>query len=140
MDNRIFTPLLPALKPGDWRELLTPVNELMLDTPDPICYYRPENCPQKLNTNLFMLGDHLIDARYSTDTTLKNLAYALSCQLWEEAPELALKLDEPAGQLQHSLVAWLKQAREESSKLDKLTLEYFLTDSQKVALNERIDG
>ncbi|BET98454.1 hypothetical protein [Xenorhabdus taiwanensis] len=87
-----------------------------------------------------MLGDHLIEARYSADSTLNSLAYALGCQLWEENPELALKLDEPEGQLQHSLVTWLKQARDENGKLDKLTLEHFLTDSQKVALNERIDG
>ncbi|MBE8598256.1 DUF4123 domain-containing protein, partial [Xenorhabdus sp. BG5] len=140
MDNRIFAPLLPALKPGDWRELLTPVNELMIDTPDPSCYYRPENCPQELSTSLFVLGDHLIEARYSTNTTLKNLAYALSCQLWEEDPELALKLDEPEGKLQHSLIAWLKQARDEKRKLDKLTIDHFITDNQQLALNARIDG
>ncbi|MDC9607215.1 DUF4123 domain-containing protein [Xenorhabdus griffiniae] len=140
MDNRIFAPLLPALKPGDWRELLTPVNELMIDTPDPICYYRPKNCPQELNTSLFVLGDHLIEARYSTNTTLKNLAYTLSCQLWEEDPEFALKLDEPAGQLQISLVTWLQQTRGEKRKLDKLTIDHFITDNQQVALNARIDG
>ncbi|MDE9463763.1 hypothetical protein KKJ03_20795, partial [Xenorhabdus bovienii] len=54
-----FTPLLPALQSGDWRELLTPVNELMIDTPEPVCYYRPENCSQVLTKNLFVLGDHL---------------------------------------------------------------------------------
>ncbi|MBD2783922.1 DUF4123 domain-containing protein [Xenorhabdus sp. DI] len=138
MDNRIFAPLLPALQPGDWRELLTPVNELMIDTPDPCCYYRPENCPQVLNENLFVLGDHLIEARYSTDTTLNNLAYALSCQLWENNAELAFKLDEPEGQLQSSLVAWLKQARDAKHNLNKLTVEHFITDNQQIAFNKEI--
>ncbi|CDH22439.1 DUF4123 domain-containing protein [Xenorhabdus bovienii] len=138
MDNRIFTPLLLALQPSDWRELLTPVNELMIDTPDPYCYYRPENCPQALTENLFVLGDHLIEARYSTDTALKNLAYSLSCQLWEEKSELALKLDEPEGQLQKRLVAWLKQARDEKHNLNKLTVERFITDNQQVALSKEI--
>ncbi|MBE8598236.1 DUF4123 domain-containing protein, partial [Xenorhabdus sp. BG5] len=138
MDNRIFAPLLPALKPGDWRELLTPVNELMIDSPDPVCYSRPENCPQTLHTDLFVLGDHLIEARYATETTLKNLAYALSCQLWEEQPELALKLDEPEGQLQNRLVARLKQAREEKQNLDKLTLKHFMTDNPQTLLDKHI--
>ncbi|PHM22067.1 hypothetical protein [Xenorhabdus ehlersii] len=48
--------------------------------------------------------------------------------------------NQPEGQFQHRLVAWLKQARDENGKLDKLTLEYFLTENQKVALNEHIDG
>ncbi|REF26392.1 uncharacterized protein DUF4123 [Xenorhabdus cabanillasii] len=138
MDNRVFTPLLPALQPGDWRELLTPVNELMIDTPEPYCYYRPENCPQVLTENLFVLGDHLIEARYSTDTALKNLAYSLSCQLWEENPELALKLDEPEGQLQKSLVVWLKQARDEKQNLNKLTAERFIADNPQVAFSKEI--
>lgn len=138
MDNRIFTPLLPALQPGDWRELLAPVNELMIDTPEPQCYYRPENCSQELKKNLFVLGEHLIEARYSADTTLNNLAYALSCQLWEDNAELALKLDEPEGQLQNSLVMWLKQARDEKHNLNKLTVEHFITDNQKVAPNKDI--
>ncbi|PHM72517.1 DUF4123 domain-containing protein [Xenorhabdus kozodoii] len=140
MDNRILTPLLPALKPGDWRELLTPINELMIDTPQPYCYYRPENCPQELAENLFVLGDHLIEARYAADSTLNNLAYALSCQLWEENPELALKQDAPEGQLQNNILAWLKQARDEKRSLHKLTVGHFITDSQGVALNEHIDG
>ncbi|WP_338803525.1 DUF4123 domain-containing protein [Xenorhabdus griffiniae] len=138
MDNRIFAPLLPALKSGDWRELLTPVNELMIDTPEPLCYYRPEDCAQDLQTNLFVLGDHLIDARYSTETTLKNLAYALSCQLWEDHPELAIKLDEPEGQLQNRLVTWLKQARAEQQNLNKLTAEQFITDNQNILINQEI--
>ncbi|WP_237386348.1 hypothetical protein [Xenorhabdus sp. Sc-CR9] len=138
MDNRIFTPLLPALQPGDWRELLTPVNELMIDTPEPVCYYRPENCPQVLTKNLFVLGDHLIEARYSVDTTLNNLAYALSCQLWEENSELALKLDEPEGQLQTNLVVWLKQARDEKQNLNKLIVERFITDNQQAVIDKNI--
>ncbi|MDE9458852.1 DUF4123 domain-containing protein [Xenorhabdus bovienii] len=138
MDNRIFTPLLPALQPSDWRELLTPVNELMIDTPEPQCYYRPENCSQELKKNLFVLGEHLIEARYSADTTLNNLAYALSCQIWEDYAELALKLDEPEGQLQNSLVAWLKQAKDEKHNLNRLTVERFITDNQKVAPNKDI--
>ncbi|MBD2812483.1 hypothetical protein ID853_16735 [Xenorhabdus sp. Vera] len=75
---------------------------------------------------------------YSTDTTLNNLAYALSCQLWEENPELALKLDEPEGQLQNSLVAWLKQARDEKHNLNKLTVKHFITDNQQIVLNKEI--
>ncbi|OTA19754.1 hypothetical protein Xbed_02064 [Xenorhabdus beddingii] len=137
MDNRIFTPLLPVLTPGDWRELLTPVNELMIDTPEPHCYYRPENCPQELKRNLFVLGDHLIEARYSTDSALYNLAYALHCQLWEDHAELALKLDEPEGQLQNSLVGWLKQMRSERYSINKLTAQQFIaTNPQLTAISD----
>ncbi|WP_323860723.1 hypothetical protein [Xenorhabdus szentirmaii] len=85
-----------------------------------------------------MLGDHLIEARYSTDTALKNLAYSLSCQLWEENSELALTLDEPEGQLQKSLVAWLKQARDEKQNLNKLSVERFISDNQHVVLRNEI--
>ncbi|MEQ1965252.1 DUF4123 domain-containing protein, partial [Xenorhabdus khoisanae] len=60
------------------------------------------------------------------------------CQLWEENPELALKLDEPEGQLQHSLVAWLKQSRDEKQNLNKLTVECFITDNQQVALKKEM--
>ncbi|MDC9580359.1 hypothetical protein PSI15_02015 [Xenorhabdus sp. PR6a] len=110
----------------------------MIDTPAPCCYYRPENCLQELAENLFVLGDHLIEARYSTNTTLNNLAYTLSCQLWENNADLALKLDEPEGQLQSNLVAWLKQARDEKHSLNKLTVEHFITDNQQIALNKKI--
>ncbi|MEQ1963005.1 DUF4123 domain-containing protein, partial [Xenorhabdus khoisanae] len=60
------------------------------------------------------------------------------CQLWEENSELALKLDEPEGQLQHSLVIWLKQARDEKRSLNKLTAEHFITDNPPIALNKEI--
>ncbi|MDX8001059.1 DUF4123 domain-containing protein [Xenorhabdus sp. Reich] len=131
MDNRVFAPLLPVLQPGDWRELLTPVNELMIDTPDSCCYYRPENCPQELNEHLFVLGDHLIQARHTSETALHNLALTLSCQLWEDHAELALKLDKPEGQLELHIITWLKQKRAETNNLNKLTVERFITDSQQ---------
>ncbi|MBC8954217.1 hypothetical protein Xenpb_02976 [Xenorhabdus sp. PB62.4] len=66
------------------------------------------------------------------------MAYALGCQLWEENSELALKLDTPEGQLQNSLVAWLKRARDEKHNLNKLTVERFITDNQQVALDKEI--
>ncbi|MBD2812833.1 hypothetical protein ID853_18640 [Xenorhabdus sp. Vera] len=52
--------------------------------------------------------------------------------------ELALKLDEPEGQLQHSLVVWLKQARDEKQNLNKLTVERFITDNQQAVIDKNI--
>ncbi|WP_187655003.1 hypothetical protein [Xenorhabdus sp. PB62.4] len=51
---------------------------------------------------------------------------------------MALKLDTPEGQLQNSLVAWLKRARDEKHNLNKLTVERFITDNQQVALDKEI--
>ncbi|MBE8596632.1 type VI secretion system baseplate subunit TssF [Xenorhabdus sp. BG5] len=58
----------------------------------------------------------------------------------EDNPELALKLDEPEGQLRNSIVAWLKQSKDEKRNLGKLTAEHFIADTQDAALKESIHG
>ncbi|CAQ84537.1 MULTISPECIES: DUF4123 domain-containing protein [Photorhabdus] len=131
MDARIFSPLLPAMTDSDWSELLTPVSELMIDTPEPHIYYRPENCDQSRSDKPFVLGHHLIQAWHRSTYALQGLVFALSSDLWENHGELAEKLDTPKGKLQERITDWLRYRLESGDDIGKLTSADYLQ-----ALNE----
>ncbi|MBC8954067.1 hypothetical protein Xenpb_02821 [Xenorhabdus sp. PB62.4] len=60
---------------------------------------------------------------------MSGYAKTLTYELWEEQGELALKLDTPNGALTPRLAAWLKQRRQQGSRLQALTIHDFLAES-----------
>ncbi|WP_340617792.1 DUF4123 domain-containing protein [Xenorhabdus entomophaga] len=129
MDTRIARVLIPAMQPTDWTSLLNPITELMLDMPMPAVFNRPADCPPSQIERPFVLEPHLIAAWEQSDLALEGYAKTLTYELWEEQGELALKLDTPNGALTPRLAGWLKQRRQQGSRLQALTIHDFLAES-----------
>ncbi|TDB49219.1 DUF4123 domain-containing protein [Photorhabdus khanii] len=132
MDPRILSQLLPAMIISDWSGFLTPVSELMIDAPEPQIYSRPENCGHGGSERPFVLDNHLLYAWRHSDYALKGKAFMISSDLWENHGGLAIKLDEPKGQLQKQIINWLKARLENGDNISNLTSEDYLQ-----ALNEQ---
>ncbi|MEK9498699.1 DUF4123 domain-containing protein [Photorhabdus sp. P32] len=126
MDSRILNQLLPAMVISDWSGFLTPVCELMIDTPEPQVYYRPENCGQSEHEKPFVLGQHLIEAWFHSDYALQGQVFVLISDLWENHGELAEKLDKPRGKLQERIIDWLKARLENGGGINNLTSANYL--------------
>ncbi|WP_350304058.1 DUF4123 domain-containing protein [Photorhabdus viridis] len=129
MDTRILSQLLPAMIISDWSGFLTPVSELMIDTPEPQIYSRPENCGQSGSEKPFVLGHHLLEAWFHSDYALQGQVFVLISDLWENHGKQVKKLDEPAGQLQERLTHWLKARLENGEGMSNLTGSDYLADA-----------
>ncbi|MEY1543498.1 hypothetical protein AB7Z95_21245 [Providencia rettgeri] len=112
MDTRIANVLIPKMRAVDWSVLMTPVHEVMLETPsDPTFFesptrYDPLPIPE-LQARPFIMGEHLQAAWENSAQFIELLAENLACELWENHAEIALSLDTPEGQLHRRLVDWL---------------------------------
>ncbi|WP_446471072.1 DUF4123 domain-containing protein [Xenorhabdus stockiae] len=129
MDTRILRVLMPAMQPTDWTSLLNPVTELMVDMPEPTVFLRPAQCPFSQIERPFVLEPHLIAAWEQSDFALEGLAKTLMYELWEAQGELALKRDTPEGTLIRDLEKWLRQHRQQGSRLQVMTIHDFLAES-----------
>lgn len=112
MDARVFGAMVPAFTPSDWSLMLTPVTELMIDTPQPIRLCRPEACHEGNNDIPFTLGEHLLTVWLHSPYGLKVLISSLYCDLWENYGEMAKQLDKPEGSLEQRIEQWLRQKLE----------------------------
>ncbi|NHB88383.1 DUF4123 domain-containing protein [Photorhabdus tasmaniensis] len=126
MDARVLSQLLPVMIISDWSGFLTPVSELMIDTPEPQIYSRPENCGQGGNERPFVLGSHLSHAWHHSDYALRGKVFVISSDLWENHGKLAIKLDKPRGKLQEQITHWLKTHLENGDNISNLTSEDYL--------------
>ncbi|WP_434525022.1 DUF4123 domain-containing protein [Photorhabdus asymbiotica] len=126
MDPRVLSQLLPAMIISDWSAFLTPVNELMIEGPEPRRYSRPENCGQGGSEQPFVLGSHLLHAWHHSDYALKGKAFVISNDIWENHGELAEKLDEPEGQLVEEIINWLKARLENGGDISNLNSADYL--------------
>ncbi|WP_318839903.1 DUF4123 domain-containing protein [Providencia sp. PROV100] len=112
MDTRIANVLIPKMREVDWSVLMTPVHEVMLETPsDPAFFesptrHNPLPIPE-LQARPFIMGEHLQAAWENSAQFIELLAENLACELWENHAEVALSLDTPEGQLHRRLVDWL---------------------------------
>ncbi|NDK99951.1 DUF4123 domain-containing protein [Photorhabdus bodei] len=136
MDARILSQLLPVMIVSDWSGFLTPVCELMIDTPEPQIYCRPENCGHGGSEQPFVLGPHLLEAWFHSDYALQGQVFVLISDLWENHGELAEKLNKPEGKLQERIIDWLKSRLESGGSISHLTnADYLQTlDEQYTAI------
>ncbi|MCT8346799.1 DUF4123 domain-containing protein [Photorhabdus temperata] len=141
MDPRILSQLLPAMIISDWSAFLTPVSELMIDTPEPQIYSRPENCGQGGNERPFVLDSHLSYAWHHSYYALKGKAFVISSHLWENHGELAEKLNESEGRLVERIINWLKARLENGDNISNLTsADYLQMLNEQYPTTESHDG
>ncbi|AFH93762.1 MULTISPECIES: DUF4123 domain-containing protein [Providencia] len=136
MDSRIATVLIPKMNIHDWHVLMTPVHEVMLDTPNGANLFesqaRHESLPYpETQARPFVIGHHLQIAWEDSETFIQLTAENMACELWENVPNDAMKLDTPEGQLHRRLVDWLHIHPSLAGDVTSRTIGQFLNYSQQ---------
>ncbi|MBD2822818.1 DUF4123 domain-containing protein [Xenorhabdus sp. 42] len=126
MDARVFGAMIPAFTPSDWSLMLTPVTELMIDTPEPTRFDRPEDCTEGNNEIPFTLGEHLLAVWLHSPYGLKVLTSSLYNDLWENHGAMAKQWDQPEGSLEPRIEQWLRQKLEAGQRIEKISGQDYL--------------
>ncbi|CDL84826.1 DUF4123 domain-containing protein [Xenorhabdus szentirmaii] len=126
MDSRVFGAMVPAFTPSDWSLMLAPVTELMLDTPQPVKFCRPEVCGEGNSEIPFTLGEHLLAVWLHSPYGLKVLSSSLYYDLWENHGEMVQQLDQPMGSLKSQIELWLRKKIETGQYVEKLSSQDYL--------------
>ncbi|CDH01618.1 DUF4123 domain-containing protein [Xenorhabdus bovienii] len=126
MDARVFGAMIPAFTPGDWSLMLSPVTELMIDTPQPMPFCRPETCGEGNSEIPFTLGEHLLDVWLCSPYGLKVLTSSLYDDLWENHGSMAKQLDQPEGSLEPRIEQWLRQKLDAGQRIEKVSSQDYL--------------
>ncbi|WP_416775902.1 DUF4123 domain-containing protein [Xenorhabdus budapestensis] len=126
MDARVFGAMVPAFTVSDWSLMLSPVTELMIDTPQPMWFCRPEACGEGNSKIPFTLGEHLLTVWLRSPYGLKVLSSSLYDDLWENHGEMAKQLDQPMGSLELRIEQWLQQRIEAGQYVEKISGQDYL--------------
>ncbi|WP_275358308.1 DUF4123 domain-containing protein [Xenorhabdus bovienii] len=132
MDARVFGAMIPAFTTSDWSLMLSPITELIIDTPQPMQFCRPNECTEGNSEIPFMLGEHLLTVWLRSPYGLKVLSSSLYVDLWENHGEMAKQLDQPVGSLEQRIEQWLRQKIEAGHLVEKISgQEYLLAMEQE---------
>ncbi|MEQ2027267.1 DUF4123 domain-containing protein [Xenorhabdus szentirmaii] len=137
MDTRILGTLMPAFTPSDWSLMLTPVTELMIDTPQLTRFCRPEGCGEGSSDIPFTLDEHLLAVWLRSPYGLKVLTSSLYCDLWENHSAMAKQLDKPEGSLEQQIEQWLRQKLEAGQRIAKVSSQDYLLAMEQEKGQER---
>ncbi|MBC8949403.1 hypothetical protein [Xenorhabdus sp. TS4] len=123
---------MPAFTPSDWSLMLSPVTELVIDSPQLMRFCRPDACNEGNSEIPFTLGEHLLAVWLRSPYGLKVLTSSLYCDLWENHGEIAKQLDKPEGSLEPQIEQWLRQKLEAGQHIEKVSSrDYLLTMEQE---------
>ncbi|CDH34776.1 conserved hypothetical protein [Xenorhabdus bovienii str. Intermedium] len=139
MDARVFGAMIPAFTPGDWSLMLSPVTELMIDTPQPMPFCRPKDCGEGNPEIPFTLGEHLQAVWLRSPYGLKVLTNSISCDLWENHGEIAKQLDQPEGRLEQHIEQWLRQKLDTGQRIEKISGQDYLLVMEQEKKQEEYD-
>jgi hypothetical protein len=124
-DSRIASVLLPAMNRDDWRLLMTPVQEVLTDTPELRVFTSPvTDAPlpdPEIQQLPFEMKPHLMRAWQTSAQAMLCCTENIVCDLWEDHPETALLLDTPEGMLKQRITGWLTEETEKLTDPGSLT-------------------
>lgn len=143
-DSRIASILLPEMNKDDWRMLMTPVKQILINTPELKTFSSPAvdaGLPAPEIQHLpFELKSHLVRAWQNSPQALIFYADNIACELWENQPETALILDIPEGMLMQRLAVWLKQQLTLLTDINYLTYDDFIRHAKHQEWIPAADG
>ncbi|WP_340617822.1 DUF4123 domain-containing protein [Xenorhabdus entomophaga] len=139
MDARVFGAMIPAFTPSDWSLMLSPVIELMVDTPQPTPFCRPDECTAGNPDIPFTLGEHLQTVWLRSSYGLKTLNNSIYCDLWENHGEIAKQLDQPIGNLEQQIEQWLRQKLDTGYFIEKASGQDYLLAMEQEKKQEQHD-
>ena len=143
-DSRVVTVLIPAMNKNDWRLLMTPVQQVLINTPElnsftSLAVNTPLPDP-KIQHLPFELKPHLIRAWQTSPLAQVSCAENIICELWENQPETALRLDTPEGILMPRVISWLAQQLTLLTDINDLTHDDFIRHAQHQGWTSAADG
>lgn len=128
-DTRIARILIPEMIYSDWRSLMMPIRDILIDLDEPTQIISLNKEIEFLDPILqqrpFILDAHLIRAWQNSKYALTLYIENLSCELWENIPQQAQLLDTPEGILNKRISDWLQYQRNKLADLNFLTYQEF---------------